>query len=110
MRATHTAGGYTVLDPSSPLPVPSLYLPCTFPVPSLYLHQVLDPSSPVFLRGDTVYVPCVFVSFHGDALDEKTPLLRSMQVWRGHGLHSISASFTDDGGHFAAGREETRAA
>jgi glutamine synthetase len=52
MRATHTAGGYTVLDPTSP----------------------------VFLRGDTVYVPTVFVSFYGDALDEKTPLLRSMEA------------------------------
>jgi len=52
MRATHTAGGYTVLDPSSP----------------------------VFLRGDTVYVPTVFVSFYGDALDEKAPLLRAMQA------------------------------
>jgi glutamine synthetase len=52
MRATHTAGGYTVLDPTSP----------------------------VFLRGDTVYIPTVFVSFYGDALDEKTPLLRSMNA------------------------------
>merc|ERR1719502_1853833 len=50
LRATHTAGGYTILDPTSP----------------------------VFIRGDTVYIPTVFVSFHGDALDEKTPLLRSM--------------------------------
>jgi len=52
MRATHTAGGYTVLDPTSA----------------------------IFCRGDTVYVPCVFVSFYGDALDEKTPLLRSMDA------------------------------
>ena len=52
MRATHTAGGYAVLDPSS--------------------H--------IFLRGDTIYIPSGFVSFYGDALDEKTPLLRSMQA------------------------------
>ena len=25
-------------------------------------YTVLDPTSPIFLRGDTVYVPCVFVS------------------------------------------------
>ena len=43
LRATHTAGGYTVLDPTSA----------------------------VFLRGDTVYIPTVFVSFNGTALDEK---------------------------------------
>jgi len=52
LRATHTAGGYTVLDPTSP----------------------------VFIRGDTVYIPTVLVSFYGDALDEKTPLIRSMKA------------------------------
>ena len=41
---------------------------------------MLDPSSPIFLRQDTVYVPTVFVSFYGDALDEKTPLLRAMDA------------------------------
>merc|ERR1719310_533944 len=45
MRVTHTAGGYTAIDPTSP----------------------------VFIRGDTMYIPTVFVSWHGDALDEKTP-------------------------------------
>jgi glutamine synthetase type III len=43
-------------------------------------YTVLDPSSPIFIRQDTVYVPTVFVSFYGDALDEKTPLLRSMDA------------------------------
>ena len=52
MRATHTAGGYTALDPSSPM----------------------------FIRNDTLYIPTVFVSFYGKALDEKTPLLRSMEA------------------------------
>ena len=49
LRATHTAGGY--LTP--------------------------DPTSPMFLRGDTVFIPSCFVSYHGHALDEKTPLLRA---------------------------------
>ena len=52
LRATHTAGGYTALDPSSPM----------------------------FIRGDTLYIPTIFISFHGKALDEKTPLLRSMDA------------------------------
>ena len=52
MRATHTAGGYTALDPTSPM----------------------------FIRGDTLFIPTVFVSFYGKALDEKTPLLRAMQA------------------------------
>ena len=30
--------------------------------------------------GDTVNIPTAFVSFYGDALDEKTPLLRAMQA------------------------------
>ena len=34
----------------------------------------------MFIRDDTVYIPTVFVAFTGEALDEKTPLLRSMQA------------------------------
>jgi glutamine synthetase len=49
LRATHTAGGYLAVDTSSP----------------------------IFLRGDTIFIPSVFVSYYGEALDEKTPLLRS---------------------------------
>ena len=40
-----------------------------------------DPSSPMFVmeteNGRTLYIPSVFISYHGDALDFKTPLLRS---------------------------------
>jgi len=43
-------------------------------------YTVIDPSSPMFIRDDTVYIPTVFVAFSGEALDEKTPLLRSMQA------------------------------
>mmetsp|Transcript_7408 Transcript_7408/g.15473 ORF Transcript_7408/g.15473 Transcript_7408/m.15473 type:complete len:688 (-) Transcript_7408:162-2225(-) len=49
LRATHTAGGYLAIDPASP----------------------------IFLRDDTIYIPAIFVSYYGDALDEKTPLLRA---------------------------------
>jgi glutamine synthetase len=49
LRATHTAGGYLAIDPSSP----------------------------IFLRGDTIFIPACLVSYYGHALDEKTPLLRS---------------------------------
>jgi len=37
----------------------------------------VDPTSPIFLRGDCIYVPATMVSYHGHALDEKTPLLRA---------------------------------
>lgn len=49
LRGTHAAGGYVVVDTSSP----------------------------IFLRGDVIFVPSAFVSYYGHALDEKTPLLRA---------------------------------
>ena len=57
LRATHTAGGYLAVDTSSP----------------------------IFLRGDTVFIPSAFVSYYGAALDEKTPLLRSNAALSKHG-------------------------
>jgi Uncharacterized protein related to glutamine synthetase len=49
LRGTHCAGGYLALDTSSP----------------------------IFLRGDTIFVPSALVSYYGAALDEKTPVLRA---------------------------------
>jgi glutamine synthetase len=47
-------------------------------------YTAWDPSSPVFImehaNGKTLCIPSVFISYHGDALDEKTGLLRSMEV------------------------------
>jgi glutamine synthetase len=47
-------------------------------------YTAWDPSSPIFLidgpNGKTLCVPSVFISYHGDALDNKTPLLRSMEA------------------------------
>jgi glutamine synthetase len=46
-------------------------------------YTAWDPSSPIFViegpNGRTLCVPSVFISYHGDALDNKTPLLRSME-------------------------------
>jgi glutamine synthetase len=52
LRATHCAGGYLAVDPTSP----------------------------IFLRGDTIFIPSALVSYYGHALDEKTPLLRAMDA------------------------------
>ena len=52
MRATHTAGGYLTIDPESPM----------------------------FIRGDCVYIPACFVAYTGHALDEKTPLIRAVHA------------------------------
>lgn len=47
-------------------------------------YTAWDSSSPVFImehaNGKTLCIPSVFISYHGDALDEKTGLLRSMEV------------------------------
>ncbi|KAK3268147.1 hypothetical protein CYMTET_23333 [Cymbomonas tetramitiformis] len=57
MRATHTAAAYLGVDPTSP----------------------------IFLRGDSFFVPAIFVSWKGDALDEKTPLHRAVQAMSNSG-------------------------
>ena len=47
-------------------------------------YTTWDCTSPAFLRKDTIgvtlYIPTAFCSFNGEALDKKTPLLRSMQA------------------------------
>ena len=50
---------------------------------------VIDPTSPIFMRGDTIQVPCVFVSWTGHALDEKTPLLRAEQAMSKEGARLL---------------------
>ena len=48
-------------------------------------YTAWDPTSPVFLLGDeygrkTLYIPTVFYSYTGEALDRKTPLMRSVEA------------------------------
>jgi glutamine synthetase len=62
LRGTHEAGGYLAVDTSSP----------------------------IFLRGDTIFIPSVFVSYYGKALDEKTPLLRANNALNKHGSRLLS--------------------
>ena len=62
LRGTHRAGGYVVIDTSSP----------------------------IFLRGDTIFIPSVLVSYYGAALDEKTPLLRANNALNREGSRLLS--------------------
>ena len=39
-----------------------------------------DPSSKAFVKDGSLYIPTVFCSYGGEALDQKTPLLRSMEA------------------------------
>ncbi len=43
-------------------------------------YTAWDPSSPAFIMGKTLSIPTIFISYTGDALDQKTPLLKSMQA------------------------------
>ncbi len=47
-------------------------------------YTVWDPTSPLFISegetGKTLCIPTVFFGYHGEALDNKTPLLRSVQA------------------------------
>ena len=43
-------------------------------------YTAWDPTSPAFIYGTTLCVPTVFVSYTGEALDNKTPLLRALHA------------------------------
>jgi glutamine synthetase len=47
-------------------------------------YTAWDPTSPAFIKegenGATLCIPTVFFGYHGEALDKKTPLLRSMEA------------------------------
>ncbi|POS02488.1 glutamine synthetase [Flavobacterium croceum DSM 17960] len=55
-------------------------------------YTAWDPTSPAFIYGTTLCIPTVFVSYTGEALDNKTPLLRA--------LHAIDAAATDVAKYF----------
>ncbi len=43
-------------------------------------YTAWDPTSPAFIWGTTLCIPTIFVSYTGEALDYKTPLLRALQT------------------------------
>ena len=60
LRGTHCAGGYVAMDPTSP----------------------------IWLRGDTIFIPSCLVSYYGAAIDEKRdsrpePLFQELEVSSG---------------------------
>jgi glutamine synthetase len=50
-------------------------------------YSAWDPTSPVFIIDDTLCIPTIFISYTGESLDYKAPLLRS--------LHAVSVAATD---------------
>jgi len=55
-------------------------------------YTAWDPTSPAFVMGTTLSIPTIFVSYTGEALDNKVPLLRALQ--------SIDQSATDVARYF----------
>lgn len=43
-------------------------------------YTAWDPTSPAFIMGTTLCIPTIFVSYTGEALDNKVPLLRALQA------------------------------
>lgn len=43
-------------------------------------YTAWDPTSPVFIEGDTLCIPTVFISYTGEALDYKTPLKKALKA------------------------------
>jgi len=43
-------------------------------------YTAWDPSSPAFIIGKTLCIPTIFISYTGESLDYKMPLLRALQV------------------------------
>ena len=50
-------------------------------------YSAWDPTSPVFIIDDTLCIPTLFISYTGEALDYKAPLLRA--------LHAVDQAATD---------------
>jgi glutamine synthetase len=72
IRATFEARGYTAWDPTSPA----------------YIYE-----SP---NGATLVIPTAFLSWTGEALDKKTPLLRSMEALSTHALRILRLFGNED--------------
>ena len=59
-------------------------------------YTIWDATSPCFVIGTTLYIPTAFASFTGEALDQKTPLLRSTQAVNKQALRVLHAlGFTE---------------
>ena len=52
-------------------------------------YTAWDVTSPAFIRGTTLVIPTAFLSYTGEALDKKTPLLRSMDALSHHALRIL---------------------
>ena len=54
-------------------------------------YTAWDCTSPAFIKDDTLCIPTAFCSYNGEALDKKTPLLRSMEALNKQALRVLRA-------------------
>ena len=52
-------------------------------------YTAWDPTSYAFIKDNVLYIPTAFCSYGGEALDKKTPLLRSMEAVNKQGLRVL---------------------
>lgn len=52
-------------------------------------YTAWDPASYAFIKDGSLYIPTAFCSYGGEALDTKTPLLRSMEIISSEGLRIL---------------------
>ena len=59
-------------------------------------YTAWDPTSYAFIKGKTLCIPTAFCSYGGEALDKKTPLLRSMEALNRQALRILHLFGNDD--------------
>ena len=59
-------------------------------------YTAWDPTSYAFIKGKTLCIPTAFASYSSDALDKKTPLLRSMQALNTQALRILKLFGNED--------------
>ena len=59
-------------------------------------YTAWDPTSYAFIKGHTLCIPTAFCSYSGEALDKKTPLLRSMQALNKQALRVLKLFGNED--------------
>ena len=59
-------------------------------------YTAWDPTSYAFIKGNTLCIPTAFCSYGGEALDKKTPLLRSMQALNKQAMRILKLFGNDD--------------
>ena len=59
-------------------------------------YTAWDPTSYAFIKGKTLYIPTAFCSYGGEALDKKTPLLRSMEALNRQALRVLKLFGSDE--------------